>query len=488
MSGKVRVRFAPSPTGYLHLGVAHTGLFNWLFARNQGGVFILRIEDTDTARSTEESMNAIKDGMRWIGMDWDEGPDVGGDYGPYFQMQRLDIYRKYGLQLIREGKAYRCYCTKEELEEKRREAIKRKKPPKYDGTCRNLTPEQIEANEAKGKPYVVRFKLPEEEREISFDDIIVGKVTFNSKVLDDFVLLKSNGTPIYNFANVIDDYLMKITHIIRAEQHISNTPRQLLLYEALGFEPPLFVHIPHILGKDRSKLSKRHGATSVTWYRDNGYLPEAMVNYLALLSWSPGNERELFSIDELIELFSLDKISKSPAIFDATKLEWMNGQYIKQMPIDKLALLAIPYLKEKFGLDYTADDPELREVLNLMHDRIKFIHELGDYGYFFFTDDFDFDNKAQKQLKKEGVPSLLRKLKERFEALDSFDEECVERATRGLIDELGIKAGALIHPTRAAVTGTTIGPSLFELLAVVGKERTIARLERGADFAEKLGG
>src|SRR5882672_10572858 len=343
----IRVRFAPSPTGYLHIGGARTALFNWLFARHNQGVFILRIEDTDELRSTEESVSGILDSMKWLGLDWDEGPTpdgrgVKGDYGPYFQMQRLEKYQAACDELVKKGLAYPCYCTAEEVEKMRELALLAKRPPKYDGRCRNLTSEQRAASEQAGKKKSIRFKTPQTGN-TRFVDLVRGGLDFENALLEDFVILKTSGVPTYNFACVVDDHHMAISHVIRGDDHLSNTPRQILVYEALGWKPPEFGHLAMILGSDGSRLSKRHGATSVTDYRDSGYLPEVMLNYLALLGWGTEDSQQIFTQQEMVDKFSLERCSKSPAAFDPAKLLWMNGEYIRKTPVPQLAAMAKPF-------------------------------------------------------------------------------------------------------------------------------------------------
>jgi nondiscriminating glutamyl-tRNA synthetase len=354
---EIRVRFAPSPTGPLHIGGARSALFNFLLAKKLGGKFILRIEDTDRERSSRESEVNIYESLKWLGMNWDEGPDVGGAYGPYRQMERLDIYQEYTQKLLAEGKAYYCYCSEEELEKERQEALAQGGSPQYSGKCRLLSAEGREKYEAEGRKPVVRFRVPE-DKEIVINDLVRGEVAFQSEEVGDFIIVKSDGIPTYNYAVVIDDALMKISHVIRAEEHLSNTPRQILLYEALGFEIPQFAHISLILGKDRSKMSKRHGATSVVQYKEEGYLPEAVVNFLALLGWAPEGEAEIFSLEELIKEFSLERVAKNPAVFDMEKLRWINGIYLRECSLDKLTELALPYL---IKAGYVAEKPSPEE-------------------------------------------------------------------------------------------------------------------------------
>ena len=364
MPDKVRVRFAPSPTGSLHIGGARTALFNLLFARHNNGTFVLRIEDTDTERSTEESAAQIIRSMRWLDLDWDEGPEKGGDFGPYFQSQRLELYKKEVDRLLAEGKAYRCYCTPEELAERREAALKAGKPPKYDGTCRNLTAEQIEKYEAEGRKYAIRLKMPE-EGQTEVNDLIRGRVVFENSVLDDFIIVKSNGIPTYNFACVIDDNAMQITHIIRAEEHLSNTPKQIQAYLALGYEIPQFAHVPMILAPDRSKLSKRHGATSVEEFREQGYLAKAIINYLTLLGWSPEGTEEIFEIDKAIKEFTLERVNKTAAIYDVKKLTWINGHYMRELDSAFVTEETIPFMIKK-GIITEQEAKERWELYRLL--------------------------------------------------------------------------------------------------------------------------
>lgn len=476
----VRVRFAPSPTGFLHIGSVRTALYNWLFARHNKGTFVLRVEDTDEVRSTQESVEAILEGMRWLGLDWDEGPDKGGDYGPYYQMQRLDIYKKYAERLIKEGKAYYCYCTPGELATRRDEAIKQKKPPKYDGRCRELSQEQEKQYQREGRGRAVRFKMPSSGK-TKINDLVRGEIEFDNSVLDDFVLLKSNGTPIYNFANVIDDNLMKISHIIRGDDHISNTPRQILLYEAFGFKLPGFAHVPMIHGADGSRLSKRHGATAVSQYKEEGYLPGALRNYLVLLGWSTVDSQQIFNLEEMIEKFSLEGCGKSAAVFDAQKLLWMNGEYIRKTDLDRLVELAIPYLEKANLLTKQTRYEELRKIIALEQERIKLLSEIPQLVDFFFLEQVKFDEKAvDKVLKKEGIPDMLKIVKEKFSQINEadFKTEYLEKLARDIVEELKIKTNQLFHPIRVSVSGRTVGPGLFEMLEVLGKEKVLKRIEK----------
>ncbi|MFC1559805.1 glutamate--tRNA ligase [Candidatus Margulisiibacteriota bacterium] len=475
-----RVRFAPSPTGYLHVGGARTALYNWLFARNNKSVFILRIEDTDRTRSTEEAVKAILDGMEWLGLNWDEGPDVGGDFGPYFQTDRLNIYKEWAEKLLKEGKAYHCFCTPEELEEQRKRAAKRKEAPKYDGRCRKLSEGQIKEKEAKGLAKVLRFKCPQ-SGETRVNDMIRGVVVFQNELLDDFVMVKSDGFPTYNFAAIVDDHLMKITHVIRGDDHLSNTPRQILLYRALGLELPEFAHIPMILGKDKARLSKRHGATSVIEYKHMGYLPEALLNYIARLGWGHGDQ-EIFSIDELIKLFSLEKVNKTSAVFDTDKLDWLNAHYIKQYEPEQVMEFCLPFLKEalpkiselmknKEGKDH------IQKVVACLHDRLRTFKDIVPLSEYFFKDDIEIEKKASdKYLKNPEAKDMVTYLKGKLVDVYPFTKDNIEKVFKGMAAELNVKLGTIIHPTRALLTGRTESPGIYDVVEILGKETVLKRL------------
>lgn len=470
----IRVRFAPSPTGALHIGGARTALFNWLFARNLDGKFILRIEDTDRERSTLEANRAIFHGLEWLGLDWDEGPNIGGNYGPYYQTERLEIHQKYAEQLIREGKAYFCFCSAEELEKKRKESAARKEAPRYDGKCRKLPEEEIKKLLESSKPKVIRFLLPP-GGETVVEDLIRGKVVFKNELLDDFVILKSDGFPTYNFACVVDDHLMEITHVIRGDDHLSNTPRQILLYQAFGWDLPKFAHIPMILGKDKARLSKRHGATSVIDYRDIGYLPEAMLNYIVKLGWGHGDQ-EIFSRQELIEKFSLKGVTKNPAIFDTDKLNWLNGKYIRNILPERLIDLCEPLLIEAYGehnFEY------IKKVVLAFHDRLVLIPDIVPLSKYFFTEEFEYDPKGvEKHFKTEHAKKILETLKERLAKVTPFKKEKIEPVFKGLAKEMDVKLGVVIHPCRLALTGTLQSPPMYDVVEILGKKKVEERLSR----------
>jgi len=479
---EVRVRFAPSPTGYLHVGGARTALFNWLYARRHRGKFILRIEDTDKARSTPELTNMILDSLRWLGLDWDEGPEAGGEYGPYFQSERGELYRQALAKLQAEGKVYPCFCSAGELEERRAEQMKAGKPPRYDRRCRHLAKEEAERLINAGKACAWRLAMPT-EGETVFDDLVRGKLTFANQELDDFIVARSDGSPTYNFVVVVDDINMRITQVIRGEDHISNTPKQIQVYHALGAPLPAFGHLPLVLGKDKSRLSKRHGATSTDVYQAEGYLPETMFNFLALLGWSSGTDRELFSKQKLVELFDISGVGKAGSVFDMDKLTWMNGYYIRQMNEERFLELTGERLVQA-GVERSVVESEWgRRVARIEKEKMKLIGDVVPLTRFFFSDELEYEDKALKQLK-EGMESL-KQVKEGLIKLDKFDAQALEKLIRGLAEERGESAGKLIHPLRAALSGLSSGPGLFEMMELLGKERCIKRIEAAI---ERFGG
>ena len=479
MTRPVRVRFAPSPTGYPHVGNIRTALFNWLYARHTGGVFIVRIEDTDVARKVEGALEAILDGLRWLGLDWDEGPEVGGKYGPYFQSQRLDFYREAANRLVEQGDAYRCYCSPERMAEMRAEQQKRKQSPGYDRRCRDLSETERTQKETEGITPVVRFKMPL-EGQTSFSDIIWGEITVENSTLDDYVLLKSDGYPTYHLANVVDDYLMEISHVLRAEEWLSSVPRHKLLYQALGYEMPQLAHLPMILGPDRSKLSKRHGAVSIIEYREQGYLPEAMLNFLALLGWSLDDKTDIIARDELVKHFSLERISKTAAIFNHEKLDWMNGVFLRELSHGELLRKIMPFLDS--GLPEEVKRPVSGEYVNrivpLIRERINTLAEAATYADFFFLDELEYDASLLmgKKMTAETTLKALKAAQEKLSLLESFDHDSLESTLRPLAEELGLKTGQLFSPLRVATTGRTAAPPLFETMVVLGKERCLERI------------
>jgi glutamyl-tRNA synthetase len=481
----VRVRFAPSPTGYLHVGGARTALYNYLFARGQGGTFVLRIEDTDAARSTAESLAAILDGMKWLGLGWDEGPGVGGAHGPYLQSERRERYQAHARTLTGSGRAYPCYCTAEELERRRQAQAARGEAPRYDGRCRGLDAAARARLAAEGRIAAVRFALPA-EGETGWNDLTRGEVAFRNDLLDDFVLLRGDGLPTYNFACVVDDHEMEISHVIRGDDHISNTPRQLLLYQAFGWTPPAFAHVPMILGEDGTRLSKRHGATAVSAYRDLGYLPEALANFLALLGWAYDGQREIFTLAEMEQLFRIERVGSNPAIFNPVKLEWMNAQHLRLLPEEERVRRVVGFLESR-GFSLAGCTPEWRATLvRAIGDRLKTLADAERYGASVLKDEIETDPVAWAEiLERPEVATRLRMLRERVAADSDYSLARLEATTRGLCAELGIKPGELIGVMRVALTGLKVSPGIFEVMWLLGKERTLARLEQAATRWER---
>ncbi|MDX1763882.1 MAG: glutamate--tRNA ligase [bacterium] len=471
MNEKVRVRFAPSPTGYLHIGGVRTALFNYLYARKEGGVFVLRIEDTDVERSTEESTQAILDGMAWLGLACDEGP--------FKQSDRTDIYLEHVERLLAAGHAYHCFCSREELEERRKEALKAGRNPKYDGRCRGGV------DPVPGVSPVVRFKAPF-DGSTPVKDLIRGSVSFENSQLDDLIIRRSDGTPTYNLCVVVDDNNMGITHVIRGDDHLNNTPRQILLYEAFGFEVPAYAHLPMILGSDKTRLSKRHGATSVMAYKEMGYLPEAMLNYLARLGWGYGDE-EIFSREELIEKFSLQGIGKSPAIFNSDKLLWLNRHYIKQGDPQRLARLLGEILLEKKIISEPWPEGKmdyLVEIVKCEQEKRNTLVEMAEFSTYFFEKEIAIDEKAGKKFLKPTVVPLLNKIMDKFAALEAFTLESVQGALEETMAEEEMKLGKIAQPLRVALTGGTISPGIYELVAILGKSVVLERMGKAVEFAE----
>ena len=466
----VRVRFAPSPTGYLHVGGARTALFDWLFARKHNGVFVLRIEDTDVERSSEEMTRGILDAMTWLGLHWDEGP--------HMQSAGFDHHRRSVDSLLASGNAYYCFCSPELLDQKRKEAAARKTDFKYDRTCLTLSPDEVKARLENGERAAVRFKVP--EGPVSFKDAVVGEVTISSDMIEDFVLLRSNGQPTYHVSVVVDDIDMRITHVIRGADHISNTPKQILLYRALGAPVPIFAHIPLILGPDKTRLSKRHGATSVMAYQEQGILPEAMRNFLALLGWSPGNDQEIFNDEELISAFSLQGISKANAVFNPDKLAWFNAQYIAKLPHEKLMKYLKPeYVKAGLWRDSFENEESVwfRFLIDLYRPRAKVLQDFPRLSRMFLIDHVEYDQAAlEKFLKDETIRDHLKTLAHRLEALPEFTHDSLENTVRSLAEELGIKPGTLMNAARVALTGQPVAPGLFDVMLLLGSEKTVSRL------------
>jgi glutamyl-tRNA synthetase len=466
---QVRVRFAPSPTGALHIGGVRTALFNWLFARHHQGAFILRIEDTDQTRSTDESIRIILDGMKWLGLDWDEGP--------FRQTERMNLYRDQVSRLLKEGKAYYCYCTPEELDARRKEALAAGRPPKYDRKCRSLSAP------VPGRTPAVRF-LSSDEGQTVVRDLIRGAVSFENQQLDDLIIQRSDGLPTYNFAVVVDDVTMNISHVIRGDDHLNNTPRQIQLYQALGYDPPQFAHLPMILGSDKTKLSKRHGATAVTEYIDLGYLPEALVNYLARLGWSHGDQ-EIFSRQELIDKFSLESVGKAPSVFNPEKLLWLNHHYIQQADPDRLAGLVLALLKRD-GMIAPGKEPDLewfKGLVKLLTERSHTLVEMKNAALPFLSETVTIDEKARAKHLTPDVFPLLTELSARLKAVEPFTHAEIEKAFSALVAEKGLKLGKLAQPVRVAITGTTVSPGIFEVLEMLGRDKTIKRIEAAAGGA-----
>ena len=475
----VRVRFAPSPTGYLHVGGARTAIFNWLFARHHGGTFILRIEDTDVERSTSESEVSLVGDLRWLGLDWDEGPDTGGPRGPYRQSERLDIYRWHADALIAAGKAYPCFCTDEVLEAKRQDAVARAASPRYDGTCRSLTPSEVSMKRSAGIPEVVRFEVC--AGGVRFRDLIRGGVEMDADMVGDFVLLRSNGHPTYNYAAAIDDHSMEITHVLRGEEHLPNTLRQVLIYEAFGFPLPRFGHLPLILAEDRSKLSKRHGGSSVGELRASGFLPGAVFNYLVLLGWSHPEEKEVLSIEELIATFSLERVSKSPSVYDREKLRWMSGQYIRRTDTGSLFERADPFFP---GSIRTLYDKNAREkILSLLHEKIETLSDLSEKSAPFEQAPW-FEKEAALVLRTPEALPVIETLENRIRALEG---DLTAAGFKSVVEDVGRTVGrrgkALYFPIRVALTGAVHGPDLAGLAELKGREAVLGLLERARRFA-----
>lgn len=469
----IRVRFAPSPTGYLHIGGARTALFNWLFARKHNGVFVLRIEDTDIERLQEEALHSIYDGLRWLGLHWDEGPEVGGPYGPYRQSQRLEIYQEYAQRLLKEGYAYYCYCLPEELEAEKQKMLARGEPPRYNGRCRNLTETQRREFENEGRYPAIRFRMPETDIEVN--DIIRGHTIFKAETQGDFIILRKDKRPTYHLANVVDDTLMHISHVIRGEDLYPGTPRQIALYRALGFEPPEFAHLPIILAPDRSKLSKRYGAVAVSWYREQGFIPEAIVNYLALLGWSPPDEQEIKSIEELIKDFSLERVAKAGAIFDIQKLRFINAVKLRTLPVEKVAEYAKPFFNQS-ELKLVAPEETFLQMIELVRDSVETAREFPDKCRIFLQLP-EFSPEIVTVLRNDKTLKMLQEMAKCFREIEEFNLNAVSQCLKKIGKSLGLKGKELYHPLRLALTGAESGPELVGIINVLGKEGIIQRLD-----------
>lgn len=474
--GTVRVRFAPSPTGHLHVGGLRTALYNFLFARKYDGTFILRIEDTDRARYVESAVENLIDTLHWAGLEYDEGPGIGGDFGPYVQSERTEIYRKYAAGLIEKEAAYRCFCSPERLEQMRHELERKKLTPKYDRLCLSLSEKEIQENLESGKPFVVRMKIPD-ATSIRFSDIIRGDVEFSAEQIDDQVLLKSDGYPTYHLANVVDDHLMKISHVIRGEEWLSSTPKHVLLYQFFGWELPKFAHLPLLLNPDRSKLSKRQGDVAVEDYQKNGYLPEALVNFIALLGWNPGDDREIFNLEELEKEFSLEKVNKAGAIFNLEKLNWLNFQHLRRRT-DSDVLAMLRHRLDQSGIEQEKfSDKYLLEVIAAMRERATFVKDFVVKSPYFFQAPKEYDDAVVKKRWKQTSSEYLKKLAAEFSKLENHQKEDYEVALKQTAESLKIGNGELIHPLRLAVSGVGEGPGIYEIVSILGKEETARRIE-----------
>ena len=511
--GEVRVRIAPSPTGFMHVGLARTALFNYLFAKKHNGVFVLRIEDTDAERSDPKFEKDITETLKWLGVEWDEGPDIGGPYGPYRQSERGEIYKKYLENLIKEGKAYYCFCSEEELESQRQYFLSIGQPPIYNGKCRNLDEKTVKKYLKEGKKAIIRFKTP--TKKIKFNDLVKGEIEFDTSLIGDFSIAKDLTSPLYNFAVVIDDFEMKISHVLRGEEHISNTPKQILLQEALGFPSPQYGHLPLILGPDRSKLSKRHGAVAVSEYKRQGYLPEAIINFIAFLGWNPGTEREIYSLPTLIKDFSIGRIQKSGAVFNIKRLDFLNGFYIRQKPTDKLTQLCLPYLIEKKLIERVSETSEkfkiietreivdinyLEKIVKIYQERLKKLSELPELTDFFFKEKLEFDknllkwrNMTDKEVKQalDKLEKVLSKIKENLWNREYLEKVLLEEAENfvreiGRVGELAsgktepvkrIDRGYFLWPLRVALSGKEASAGPFEIAEILGKEKTLKRIK-----------
>ncbi len=485
---QVRVRMAPSPTGFLHIGGARTALFNWVFAKHHNGKFILRIDDTDKARSTDESMHEIYTAMKWLGLEWDEGGDKGGTYGPYVQSERKAIYEKYVTQLLENSNAYHCYCTPEELEDIRTEARTAKSTRSYDGRCKHLTSENIERYMAEGRKPTVRIKMP--DAPIRVDDLILGSRDIDPATLEDEVIVRSNGMPNYNLTSIIDDVEMQITHVIRGTEHLNNTPKQIAIANALGLNLPQFAHIPLVLDDTGRKLSKRHHGdlVAVNRYREQGYLPEAMLNFVARLGWSYDDKQEIFSVDELIDKFDLARVGKSGSVFDIKKLEWLNSHYINQLDVAARTDAVIPFWEQEGLVDSTSKRDWLEKIVEAVGERLTTFQDIVPQTRYFFTDDFEYESKAVKKWwegsdeKKQKTCEILTNLGQILEEVSAFDLETVETAIWKYTDENDIKRVAAMQAMRIALTETSFGPSLFDIVILLGKDEVLKRIQKAITY------
>ena len=476
---KVKVRFAPSPTGDLHVGNIRTALFDWAYARHTGGTFLFRIEDTDTTRVTDEYIAAAIETLKWLGLNWDEGPEVGGENGPYLQSQRLDIYAVWAQKFLDQGDAYHCYCTPAEVEATRERQRAANVAPGYDGTCRDLSADQVAAHKAQDRSAVVRMRMP--DGSTTFNDLIRGDVTFDHNFVPDFVMVRADGSPLYTLAVAVDDIMMKVTHILRGEDLLSSTPRQIRVYQAMGIREedfPVFAHLPFVMGADNAKLSKRNGEASIAWYREQGFLPEAICNYLALLGWSPGDDRENISMQELVELFTVEKVHSSPARFDMKKLEAINGDKIRALTLDEFLERSLPFLKREDVISDTDAEIELvKKALPIIQERIVKLDEVPAMLRFLFTKNFAVEESSVAKVSDEGAKAVLTRSLKELESLTTWSHDSIEAALRSsLIEEMGLKPRIAFGSVRIATTGSTISPPLFESMELLGKEASLARI------------
>ncbi|MDA7028296.1 glutamate--tRNA ligase [Bacillus sp. CLL-7-23] len=481
MGNEVRVRYAPSPTGHLHIGNARTALFNYLFARSQGGKFIVRIEDTDQKRNIAGGEQSQLNYLKWLGMDWDESVDVGGQYGPYRQSQRNEIYKTYYEELLEKGLAYHCYCTEEELEKEREEQSARGEMPRYSGKCCSLTKEEQEKHLTEGRQPSIRFKVPKGDV-ITFKDIVKDEISFETDGIGDFVIVKKDGTPTYNFAVAVDDYLMKITHVLRGEDHISNTPKQIMIYHAFGWDIPDFGHMTLIVNENRKKLSKRDESIIqfIEQYEELGYLPEALFNFIALLGWSPVGEEELFTKEQFIEIFDVKRLSKSPAVFDTHKLKWVNNQYVKKLDLDQVIQLTVPHLQkaEKLSQELSENEQEwVRKLISLYQEQLSYGAEIVELTELFFKDEIQYNHEARTVLEEEQVPEVLQVFAEKLDQLEEFTAENIKASIKAVQKETGHKGKKLFMPIRVATTGQTHGPELPQSIELIGKDTVLKRLK-----------
>ena len=485
MTTPVRVRYAPSPTGQPHIGNIRTALFNWLFARGHGGRFIVRVEDTDQSRLVSGAVEGILESLKWLGIDWDEGPEVEGPYGPYFQSQRLELYQEAAGKLVEGGYAYHCYCAPERLEEMRKRQMRERRPPGYDRHCLNLSAQELRQYQDEGRVPVVRFKMPDSE-EIRLHDLIRSEVAWQSELLDDFVILKSDGFPTYHLANVLDDHHMEISHVLRAEEWLSSTPRHLMLYRALGLEPPLFGHLPMILGPDRAKLSKRHGATSILEYKEAGYLSQALINFMALLGWSLDDRTEIMDRRTLIESFSLERVVKAGAIFNREKLDWINGVYIRELGLEELGDSLLAFWREYPSphIPQTVDRRYLMEIVPLIQERLKRLDEAAGQVSFFFQEEVQYNptEMIQRGMDQESTLAALSKALADLSDAPTFDEEALEKRLRALGDELGVSGRQFFGLLRVATTGSSVSPPLFQTMRVLGRECCLRRISKAIEL------